>query len=68
MKGIVIAAALATLALAGVGVSRVAADSYSVTSVTSVNGGSNGVCASTSLQVRQNGQDVVNRSASQCAP
>jgi len=68
MKGLIAAVAAAAFVALGCGIGHVAADSYSVTSGTSVDGSGTGVCASTSLQVQQNGNDVVNQSESKCAP
>jgi hypothetical protein len=68
MKGLIAAIAAASFAALGFGVAHVAADSYSVSTTTSGGVDSSGACASTSLQVQQNGSDVVNQSAGRCAP
>lgn len=68
MKLKIAIASLGAAAVLGVGTASVFADDYSVSSSTSVNAGSNGVCASQSTQVQQNGQDIVNRTDGTCAP
>ena len=68
MKRLLAAAAVAGLAALGAGVTHVAADSYSLSSSSSGSVDGSGACASTSLQVQQNGSDVVNQSVGQCAP
>jgi len=68
VKGLIAAIAAASFAALGFGVAHVAADSYSVSSSSSGSVDTSGVCASTSLQVQQNGSDVVNQSAGQCVP
>jgi hypothetical protein len=68
LKRLMAAMAVAGLAALGAGVTHAAADSYSASSSSSGSVDGNGACASTSLQVQQNGSDVVNQSAGQCAP
>jgi len=68
VKRVITAIAAASFAALGCGVAHAAADSYSVSSSSSGSVDTGGACASTSLQVQQNGSDVVNQSAGQCVP